>query len=241
MQLIITRSREENLELTNKINGFEITNYPCIEYIAPTDNYQALDSAIRSNHLYDWVFFLSKRAAEMFFLRLIAIGGQFFHLAPSLRIACVGESTAKFVKEEIGFPVDLVPSKHNAEALFAEFNTSQTGTILLVREESLINEEVPINGRVVAGYKTQLPKAIELSLENSALIMITSSQIAKNFAELSKTLYTQINSVNYKFISIGPKTTATIKSLYPNSEILESTEASIEAMIELMLKYKHGR
>jgi uroporphyrinogen-III synthase len=239
MQVIITRAKEDCEELKNKLAKLDIESVciPCIEYHPPSDNYQALDMAIRNNHNYDWIFFLSKRAAESFFDRLLAIGGQLFHLSPHIKIACVGQATADFVDKQIGFPVDFVPSQFNSETMFAEFKDKYKGKILLVREESLVNENIDyLDIEVIAAYRSCLAKEKQIALNQTGFIIITSSQIAKNFHKL----HSDNDLSAYKFLSIGQQSSKTLRELFPEAEIIEAAESSLESLLE-MLKYQHGR
>lgn len=235
MQVIVTRAKEDCPELTKKLEeqGIEYKVFPCINYNSPSDNYQALDKAIRSNHEYDWLFFLSRRAAESFFNRLLELGGHLFHLSPHLKIACVGPATAKFITDVIGFPVDFIPSQFNSETLFAEFKHKYSGRILLVREESLSEVPSELDITIVTGYQSKLPEKPTTTIKSEDLITITSSQIAKNFYEL-----TQGDVTATQFISIGPQTTATLKALYPQATITESKESTIDSMLEQIRTHK---
>lgn len=123
MYSIVTRARED-IKATSSLfseAGLTTIELPCLEFQEPDDNYEALDKAIRSNHEYDWVIFLSKKSAEVFFDRLLAIGGHLFNLATHLKFACVGAKTKDFVENEIGFPVHFIPSKFNSETFVEEF------------------------------------------------------------------------------------------------------------------------
>ena len=122
--VVITRAKEDSPEFIKILKSKGITNYfffPCLAFAAPDDGYAALDAATRRNHEFDWLVFLSRRAAESFFNRLLEIGGHFFHLAPHLKIAAIGSATKEFIEKEINFPVNFCPSEFNSEAFSREF------------------------------------------------------------------------------------------------------------------------
>lgn len=264
MKVILTRSLEEskeseNLFLENKLNTF---TFPCIEYTEPSDNYKSLDDCIRRNHEYDWVLFLSKKAGDVFFTRILELGGQFFHVANHLKIACIGEKTAEFIRREVGFPVDFSPKVFNSDNFIKEFQEEilldklpniNRLRFLIPREENIsddLKENFEASGQIEIelspAYQIKVPqidreKLIELKklLTNEKEIYITlaSSNTAMNFFELTK----EINWDHYpniKFISIGPKTTESIKRLFPSlyqrNLVIESKQASFESMISLI-------
>ena len=69
--IVLTSTEKKNQELAKRFAGFDFYSFPCIEYKDTSDDYKALDAAIRANHTYEWVFFLSAKAAEVFFERKI--------------------------------------------------------------------------------------------------------------------------------------------------------------------------
>lgn len=163
MTLIITRDVDDSLSLVNYSKNLEVDYFlfPCIEFKAPEDNYESLDKAIRSNHLYDWVFFFSKRAAEGFFSRLLELGGHFFHLSPNLKIGVIGPSTKEFIEREVGFPVDFMPSKYNSDDFLKEF------------QEKILNQGQEIEIRIV------LPRTDAVQDEFSKRLMENSDVLIK--------------------------------------------------------------
>jgi uroporphyrinogen-III synthase len=122
--VVITRAKEDSSEFVKILETRGIIDYfffPCLAFTAPDDKYTALDAAIRRNHEFDWLVFLSRRAAESFFNRLLEIGGHFFHLAQHLKIAAIGSATKEFIEKEINFPVNFCPSEFNSEVFSKEF------------------------------------------------------------------------------------------------------------------------
>jgi uroporphyrinogen-III synthase len=128
MAVVVTKSKEDNQDLIKLLEqeGLECLSLPCIEFREPQEGFKKLDEALRKNHEYDWIFFLSKRSAKVFFERLLAIGGHLFHLAPNLKLACIGESTKNYIEKEIGFPVDFYPAHYNSECFIEEFTDKYT-------------------------------------------------------------------------------------------------------------------
>lgn len=186
--VVITRAKEDSPEFVKILEAKGISDYfffPCLSFTAPDDNYTALDAAIRRNHEFDWLIFLSRRAAESFFNRLLEIGGHFFHLAAHLKIAVIGSATEKFIEQEINFPVNFCPSEFNSEVFSREFlrdvasseNILEPINLLIPRTsiaDDLLIKELESLGTVkvtqVDAYKTIKPE--------------TSSEVISNFKRL---------------------------------------------------------
>ncbi len=242
--LLLTRSQEENKILASKLKelGFDYLEFPSIAYTVPSDNYNNLDSWIKKNHTYDWAFFLSKKAAEVFFERLLAIGGNFFNISPRMKIACVGEATADFIRNEIGFPVNFVPSVFNSSAFIQEFLEkfhTEPAEIVLFRNEDVeddFQERLEASGHIKLyispAYKLAKPQYQQEDLaflaKHDLEPIFLSSQTARNFYDLSQGAELKIKRI----FSIGPKTSNTLNELYPGLELLESKEALIESVVE---------
>ena len=263
--LIITKPIESSAGFASLLEsrGLKYFHLPCIEFTKPSDDYAALDKAIRENHHYDWVFFLSKKAAEVFFSRLIELGGHLFHLSPRLKIACVGQSTADFVINEIGFPVNFVPSKFNSETLAVEFLQQFADVnpllgldpieVILPRAENISDDliqKLEANAQVkvslVDAYATSIPESLSLTSldalidsDEELFISLTSSQIVRNFKNIlgEKRLQRLSSRDKLHIISIGPQTSLTIQEELPELAVYlqEAKEASIEAMLDLLV------
>lgn len=263
--VVITKSIDDSSKFIDLLqsSGLSCLSLPCIEFTKPSDDYAALDKVIRENHHYDWVFFLSRKSAEAFFTRLIELGGHLFHLSPRLKIACVGQSTADFVRDEIGFPVNFIPSKFNSETLALEFLQKFCAVdpalgldpieVILPRAESINDDLVSklestaqVKVTLVDAYLTRAPVSVTLtdldaliSSEEKLFISFTSSQIVRNFKAIlgEKRLAKLITRKNVHIISIGPQTSMTIRSELPElaSCLLEASEATIPAMLDLVV------
>ncbi len=264
MHVIITKAIDDSQRFSSllKSQGLNCFYFPCVEFIEPSDNYAALDKAIRENHHYDWVFFLSKKSAEVFFSRLIELGGHFFHLSPRLKIACVGQSTADFIINEIGFPVNFIPSEFNSSCLATEFVQqfceanfpgSDPLEVILPRAENIsgdfiakLESENQIKVTLVNAYKTKMPGLSlaqvqsfeELLLSDEELfISFTSSEIVRNFKKniSVNSLQRMQQRDKLHIISIGPQTSITIREELPGFNIHEASQATLESMLDLMM------
>lgn len=268
MRIILTRSKEDNknfdklLEEELKAN---IIDFPCIEFKAPEDNYEALDWAIRKNNTYNWLFLLSKKAAEVFFERLLAIGGGLRNLDQQLKIACIGKSTKEYVENTIGFPVDFCPSKYNSDALLSEFkakvlkNSDALGMKVLIPRTNVADDQIKdelfkskveveeVNSYISGcpdflddskdyylGKSNEIKESIEAG--KNVILLLTSSEITRNFKKMNDKLNPELDYSKLKIFSIGPKTSATIKELFPDSQLVEAENSTLAGLIESVLK-----
>jgi uroporphyrinogen-III synthase len=247
--IILTTTKEKCLETSLKYPDLSFYSFPCIEYAKPNDDYKSLDAAIRANHLYEWVFFLSEKSAEVFFERLIAIGGNFFNLSNHLKFAVIGDRTREFLERDVNMPVDFMPSKANSETFIQEFCALykfdfECGfKILLPRSElafddfksqielskNYLVDIVPAYNTVKPFYSVEQISNLKSKLDSLNGIVFTSSSCVQNFHELTN--YMDLNPI--KIYSIGSKTTKTIRNLYQShTNIVEAKEASLDSMLK---------
>lgn len=248
MRVIITRPLEYSQEFIELLNqhGLDYFLLPCLEFAQPSDNYSSLDKVIRANHEYDWLIFLSKKAAQVFFERLLELGGHLFHLSPRLKIACIGESTANYVRDEIGFPVEFVPSQFNSKVFLQEFKPDSMSRLVLIRNEIVEDDFVDkLSSQVLQvdlalAYKTQCPQTSLVEFDNllssgeELILSFTSSETVCNFKALLGKERIENLRVS-RVLSIGPRTTETIKQELPGFEIIEALAANRESMLNAIM------
>lgn len=192
--VVITRAKEDSPEFVKILEAKGIDDcffFPCLAFTAPDDAYAALDAATRRNHEFDWLIFLSRRAAESFFNRLLEIGGHFFHLAPHLKIAVIGSATKEFIEKEINFPVNFCPSEFNSEVFSREFlrdiasseNILEPLNLLIPRTsiaDDVLTQDLESLGTVkvtqVDAYKTIKPEASKELLADLQNLLDRASQ-----------------------------------------------------------------
>ena len=247
--ILLTRTKESCQKTIEKHPDEDFHVFPCIEYAAASDDYQALDQAIRKNHHYEWVFFLSKKAAESYFERLIAIGGNFFNLATHLKFAVIGGATKDFFENEINMPIDFMPSKSNTECFVAEFldqysfDFNSEMKILLPRSE-LANDDFKEKleaGKnyvidIVSAYNTICPNYSQQELNDFVgnfhkmdSIVFASPSSVENFNKL----FPDLDISSKKILSSGALTTKSFKELYPEQmQLIESPKSNIDALFD---------
>lgn len=264
LQIILCRSEEDNQNTIAELiaAGVEDTkvSLPCLEFIEPDEGYEQLDWAIKKNHEYSWLIFLSQKAVEVFLDRLVAIGGQLFHLHPNLKIAVIGESTKKYIENEIAFPVDFIPREFNSDVFIDEFSQllmeegyRENKKILLPRTAMVKDDFAAkleacafIELEIVPAYSTTCPEPREIHWDEKEeyLFCFTSSQIVRNF----KKLYGEqpLKMQKARVLSLGPKCSGTILEEFPflaeSGKLDEAKPATISGMIAVIkskLNAKH--
>lgn len=246
--IVLTSTKEKCLEISLAYPSVDFYDFPCIEYSEPKDAYLSLDASIRSNHLYEWVFFLSPKSAEVYFERLIAIGGNFFNLSNHLKFAVIGQATKDFLENEINMPVDFMPSQANSKTFVDEFCSQYhfdfdcAFKVLLPRSELAQDDFkeqleasknydldiVPAYNTVIASKSAEELLDFKLKLAEIKGVIFTSSSCVDNFFELTS----DYDLSSKAFYSIGSKTSKTIMKNYPTHKALfEADEASIDSIV----------
>lgn len=244
MPVVITRAKDDSqsfaeLLVKASVKAEDLFYFPCLDFVNPDDDFNALDDAIRKNQEFDWLVFLSKRAADSFFSRVLDLGGHFFHLAQHLKIAVVGPATREFIENDVNFPVDFCPNEFNSDSFAKEFKLNCTDDtnylnplkLLLPRTsiaDSKLIEDLEESKKIevvqVDAYKTVKPTIsddligkfkdllVEMKAENQFLkLSFTSSQCVRNFFETINSNFDLKEFIaNIEFYSIGPKVTATL-------------------------------
>jgi len=258
VKVVITRAEEDSksiakLLLASAKQEQDIFYLPCLEFTPPDDNYVALDAAIRRNQEFDWLVFLSKRAADSFFSRILDLGAQFFHLAQHLKIAVVGAKTKDFIETNVNFPVDFCPSKFNSDSFSEEFKEKFTDDSnylsplkLLIPRTSIADNKLiedlesskKIEVTQVDAYKTIKPElndqvladfkalVLEAKANNEKIqLTLTSSECVRNFFDISSAVI-DIKEFQpcFDFYSIGPKVSASLRQEMKNRFGLQNIE-----------------
>jgi uroporphyrinogen III methyltransferase/synthase len=118
-RILITRPRTRAAPLSRKLVdlGAEPILFPTIE-IAPIEDYTALDQAIRTLDVYQWLIFTSLNGVAAFWERLaLASSARTTHLS-RLKIAAVGPATGHALASR-GVPVRFIPDEYVADAIVA--------------------------------------------------------------------------------------------------------------------------
>ena len=227
-KILNTRARVQASKLTRQLEnlGAEVIEFPTIKITAPTDNFAALDKAIKNLRVHDWIIFTSTNGVEKFFERLKNFKFDARAIGTS-KVAAIGSATAERLSN-FGIIADLVPKEFRAESLIEEFKKISPKNILIVRAEiarDILPNKLKNLGAevtVVPAYKTV--SAVEnfdeiksqLDAGQIDFVTFTSSSTVENFVKalgvesLSKT----------KTAAIGPITAQTLKNLGIDADIV---------------------
>lgn len=255
-RILVTRAAGQagNLQRALEAQGAAVVLLPTIA-IAPPASYAALDAALRAAASYQWLIFTSANA-------VLAVGERMLtlHLAPDrlahLRVACVGEATAK-AATEAGLAVALVPEQYVAEGLvkaLARLECPIAGQrVLLVRAATardLVPEQLRSMGadvQIVEAYRTVVPsesiESVRALLGSGApaaaaaapdAATFTSSSTVTNFLDLLRAAEME-RPAALRAISIGPITSRTLRE-HGWQPAAEAARASIDGLVEACVK-----
>jgi uroporphyrinogen III methyltransferase/synthase len=196
-RIVVTRSRPQAASLRTLLEaeGADVIEFPTIR-VAPLDDYEGVDRAIRRLRDYRWVIFTSQNGVRCFADRLRSHEREIGELA-HLRLAAIGPATAKAL-ETHGLPVSLAPTEFVAEALVDAFaGESLRGARMLLPRALDARSTLPDGLRaqgaivdVVAVYRIavereQSPGARRFLLDGAVdALTFTSSSTVRNFVEL---------------------------------------------------------
>jgi len=223
--ILITRTKSQSTEFRRRLEaaGARVLEVPAIE-IRPRMSPQ-LDDAIDRFEDYDWLFFTSANAVEIFADRIA-------HLRPDFRpgdlkrpkLCAIGPATSQKI-QDYGYPVSLVPAVFQAEGVIEELTRYQAGQlegvkILLPRAaqaREILPQELRRRGAVVdliPVYDTVLPDRTANTLGQLLrdvsidLITFTSSSTVHNFVQAAGP---EAKLSSWSYAAIGPITAATAK------------------------------
>ena len=222
--IIITRSRDQSsaAKVLFKKSGAYLFDLPALIIDYP-DDVKPLDDVLSQIKKFDWIIFLSSNGIKYLEKRLLFKGASFKKCLNDLKIAVVGEKTAKYLNN-MGINADYIPPDFIAESLVKHFPFPLKNlNILIPRVQSggnnLIIENFLKRGALVkevAVYESRCPESIPQETVNALkskmidAILFSSGKTAKNTAFLlQKHFGREWESIlsQVKLISIGPQTT----------------------------------
>ena len=226
--VVVTRTRQQASDLTQRLAalGANVIEAPTID-LAPPGEWSGVDEALDRIAEYDWVVFTSQNGVAFARQRLLDTGRD-ARAFGGVKIAAIGDATARAVRDQLFLNVDLCPESFVAEALADELvrrGHVKGRRFLLLRADiarPVLRERLQRDGAAevkdVAVYETKpaaaLPEPLlgALAAGEVTWATFTSSSTAKNFAALLGPDYRdKLKGVNVA--SIGPITTATLREL----------------------------
>lgn len=244
--VIVTRARTQSSKLLDKINdlGGNALEVPAIK-IKEIEN-SGLDKAIENIKDYTTLVLTSENAVKIFFERLFK-GDKDIRSLSNFKIACIGNATAKAVKEK-GIIADLVPEKFVAESLLEllKENLTSEDKVLVPRAKEARNLLVDELKEICSVDEIKIYETLKedshredilnvLEKENDLYVTFTSSSTVKNFIDILGKENLNLIKDKAKLVSIGPITSKTIENfgLTVHKEAKEYTiDGVVEAIIE---------
>ena len=122
--IVLTRAQEQSSALHTLLEskGARVLDLPLIK-ISPDHNEETLEDVLQDIALYDWVVFTSQNGVKYFFELFFKRFQDLRCLGP-MRIACVGEATAKVLRK-LHLEVDFCPKEATAKALATQLMKEQ--------------------------------------------------------------------------------------------------------------------
>ncbi len=224
--VLVTRARSQAGKLCRELLnlGARVIDCPAIK-ILPPPSWKPLDAAIAGLRSFDWLVFTSANGVEKFMERLFMLKKD-ARVFESVKICAIGPATADKLKE-YSLCADAVPPEYVSESLvsFMAGKESLLGKKILLVRSNLGRDYLPkafgkMGARVheVAAYRTERDRGMSRGITGLLkrgevdFVTFTSSSTVKNFAAgLGKKALLNIKN-NTKWISIGPVTSATMRS-----------------------------
>lgn len=248
-RVAITRTRDQGSELRNKLEmlGAEVIELPLIR-VSKSIDLQILADVFLELGSYDWVVFTSPNGVKYFMDESFRIFDDIRNLG-LLRFACVGEATAKAIREH-HIKVECIPPVATAEALadaLIATGSLDSAKLLVVtgnqNRDTLVTklgaaQAIVDQLQVYKTEKTDLaaePVADDFRQRGADAILFCSSSAAQSFADQAKAL--QLSDTATKPIagSIGPQTSETMKKVgIPVG--FEAKTPSLDALIEELVR-----
>ncbi|RCJ18015.1 uroporphyrinogen-III C-methyltransferase [Nostoc minutum NIES-26] len=258
--ILVTRSSGQSSQFSDRLtaSGAKVIEMPALE-IGPPTSWEALDNAIANLSDFHWLILTSTNGVDYFFARLNAQGKDTRALA-SVKIAVVGEKTAKSLKQQ-GIQPDFIPPDFVADSLVENFPEELLGKkILFPRVESggreILVKELTVKGAEVievAAYQSSCPSSVssptKLALQNRTIDVITfaSSKTVQFFYQLTGSIFANNADGNQSSVvanqlegiciaSIGPQTSKTCQSLFGRVDV-EAEEYTLDGLTQALIQW----
>ncbi|MGH9342294.1 MAG: uroporphyrinogen-III synthase, partial [Terriglobia bacterium] len=247
-RVVITRPREQSESFRQMLieRGAQPVDIPCIEIRDPA-SWQPLDRAIRRLNEFDFLLVTSANGVRNFMARTEACGLDSRSLK-GIEIGAIGPATAAELARH-GIRADFVPREYRAEGLLEELGKREIkGKSFLIPRARVARDLVPhalqergARVEVIEAYYAAAPDYrpdhLEALLSPAPhVITFTSSSTATNFYKLPIPAETRQKLAGAAIASIGPVTSATLRSLGLEVAI-EARESTVTGLVEALGNY----
>lgn len=177
--VLVTRQHRGELDDLLEARGATAVHVPLIEIVPPADGGDALRVELADLGSYDWLVVTSGAGAAR--VGAAAAGH------PEVRLAAVGESTARTLADLAGRPVDLVPTEQRAAGLAAALlGVAATPSRMLLALAERAGDEMPAalaaaghDVRVVTAYRTAPATPDPALVEGADALLLASGSAAE--------------------------------------------------------------
>ena len=249
--IIITRSKDGISDVKKLFinKGAKIYDLPAISIGFP-DDLNPLDEALNEINDFHWIIFSSSNGIKFVDQRLRYFNNSLKECSKQIKIAVVGEKTAKTL-DELGIQADFIPPEYVAESLIENFPISGYGLkVFLPRVQTggrdLIADQFRNAGaRVVevAAYETRCPNSIPnhtidaISKKKVDAMIFSSGKTVSNSAfllekEFGKNWLTFLD--NTKLLTIGPQTSKLCENIFGRVD-MQAHKYTFEGLLEIAI------
>lgn len=185
-RILVTRARAQASKLSNALRdlGAVVVDCPTIKIVPPSDNYAAIDAAIKNLRGFDWIIFTSANGVDKFFERLRV---QRLDARALKKVAAIGSATADKLST-FGIIADVVPKEFVAESLADSLKEFVGGKKVLLARAEVARDVLPDTLKtfgaevtVAPVYKTEAEATAQIDFDALDLITFTSSSTVENF------------------------------------------------------------
>jgi Uroporphyrinogen-III synthase len=245
-RVLVTRAAHQAGKLSNGLRGAGIVpvEVPVLE-IAPPDDFQPLDDAIRRLDSYDWLILTSANAVRALveratFLRVLLARDSRF------KIAAIGTGTASEARDA-GMNVALVPESYVAESLVGMLQVEAAGKRILLARAAVARDVIPDALRaagaevdIVDAYQNRMPaKSPELLkrvlAEGIDAVTFTSSSSVTHLAAAANAAGISFPFPYVAAVSIGPITSATLR-VAGWEPAIEASPSDIPGLVQAVVR-----
>lgn len=245
-RIVVTRSGEQAdaFKLLCEKEGAEVLTIPLIK-VSPAVDPQVSEEVFQEIATYEWIIFTSANGVKYFFEEFFR-RFQDIRCFGGMRIACVGESTARAVKP-FYLSVELIPEIQNADSLADALIASDSldsANVLVVtgnlNREELV-ERLDKEGRAIVDtfqvYKTEKADLSAVSdvqafkEKGADIITFASPSAVDSFVSQAKALALSEKAQRPAACSIGPVTSEAMRKVGMPVD-LEAKEQSLSGMLQ---------
>lgn len=251
-RILITRAREQVSKLKEKLVrlGAEVIEIPLIEVKQHIDKEVTID-VFSEIATYEWIVFTSANGVKYFMEMFFRAFKDMRSFGP-MRIACLGESTAKAF-EEYHLEVDLIAKNPNAISLaecLIQTDSLDSANVLVIEgnrnSDELVRKLENDGLAIVDRYQVYETNLVDLDPESEAVrnycekgadaIIFTSTSTVQSFLKNSEILQSKKLKNKPAICSIGPVTTQELVKNKMKPDI-EAEKASLDEVVKSLVNY----